>query len=98
MKKLLFIPVFALCSFALILSSCDDSSEPEVTYMEEYESSDVYYPNFGSSTTYYTLYDANRLCSKSSGKSFVVTKTNQIINSADRCDRCGHCWYAHDKK
>ena len=86
------------CSSLLFLVGCSGSSEPEVTYMEEYESSDVHYPNFGSSTRYYTLYDANRLCSNSSLNCFAVTKTNQIINSADRCDRCKRSWYVHEKK
>ena len=86
------------CSSLLFLVGCSSSSEPEVTYEEEYISSDTHYPNFGASTRYFVLYDANRLCSKSSMTCFVITKTNKIINTADRCDRCGRCWYAHDKK
>ena len=98
MKKNLFNYFVAIFMLSLFFISCGSSSEPQVTYEEEYESSDVHYPNFGGSTKYYVLYDANKKCSKSSIQCFVVTKTNHIINTADRCDKCNKCWYAHEEK
>ena len=97
MKTTVYSIMATFIFLTLSLTSCGPS-EPEVTYMEEHTTSDVYYPNFGGSTKYYTLYDANKKCSKSSIQCFVVTKTNQIINSADRCDKCNKCWYAHFDK
>ncbi len=87
--------VVLLVTIGLFLIGCSSApSDPKVTYQENV--SNTYYPNFGS--RYYKLYDANRLCTKNGNTCFVVTKTNQIINTADRCDRCNHCWYDHYKK
>lgn len=99
MRKTLFF-LLLLVGFA----SCDSGSKetvsiyPVVTYQETKTVSDVHYPNFGATTTYYTNYDGNRKCKNNSDISFRVTKTNKIINSADRCDNCGHTWYAHYTK
>ncbi len=99
MKTINSIGIAAISALSLFLVSCSSApKDPQVTYMEEYTQGGIYYPNFGASQKYYVLYDGNRKCSKNSNVCFMVTKTNQIINSADRCDRCGHCWYVHEKK
>lgn len=99
MKIFKIYGLMTICLLSLLFVSCDSApKDPQVTYMEEYTQSAIHYPNFGATQKYYVLYDANRLCSKHGRGCFVVTKTNQIINSADRCDRCGRCWYVHEKK
>lgn len=99
MKTIKSIGIAAISALSLFLVSCSSApKDPQVTYMETYTRGVTHYPYFGATEKYYVLYDANRKCSKNSNACFVVTKTNQIINSADRCDRCGHCWYVHEKK
>lgn len=96
LRKYLVLLVIAIC--ATSCNSCSDNvpDEPTVTSVQV-QSSSTHYPNFGA-TVYQTLYDKNRICPTSSSHCFRVTKTNGIINSADRCDYCGSCWYAHREK
>jgi hypothetical protein len=99
MKTIKSIAFAAISLLIVFLVSCSSApKDPQITYMEVFTQSATHYPYFGSSRTYYRLYDANRRCSKHGSDCFVVTKTDQIINTADRCDRCRRSWYAHEKK
>ena len=111
MKKVFSLMVL-LASIVLVLPSCGsdssskrNSDEPTVTYDEgPYTLPQDGYNNNGEVVfrggQVHTLHDANRTCPNNSNSHFVITKsiTNSIINSADKCDKCAHCWYVHDKK
>lgn len=99
MKQVLFIFLTVI-----MLSSCgNSSSEPEVTYTSpEFTLNNDYTLGGGEiafrGSRVHTLYDKNRKC-QNKDQAFGVTKSinNNIINSADKCDYCGHAWYVHEK-
>ena len=92
MRKIYVILLLALST------SCGSNvpDEPTVTSVQVH-SATTHYPYFGA-TVYKTLYDNNRICPTSRSHCFRVTKTNNIINTADICDYCESCWFAHREK